>query len=138
MKLMNRRLLSRIVVAVLAVATLGVSLPVTAIAAPSSTSAVNAYTCTWYLIRRGDTLTKISRRYGVTIRAIMAANGMRSTRIYAGRYLCIPIPVTNPPPPTGGGPWYAQFWNNTVQSGSPALVRNDASVNFNWGFGTPD
>ena len=61
-----------------------------ALAAPQS------YTCTYYLVRRGDTLTTIGRRYGVTVQMMMSANGMRSTRIYSGRSLCIPryTPVT--------------------------------------------
>jgi hypothetical protein len=28
--------------------------------------------------------------------------------------------------------WKAEFWNNANLQGSPALVRNDSSINFNW------
>jgi hypothetical protein len=42
------------------------------------------------------------------------------------------------PPPPAGGPWYAEYWNNTNQSGPAALVRNDPAINFNWGYGSPD
>jgi LysM repeat protein len=43
-----------------------------------------------YQIRYGDTLSQIARRYGTTVNAIMAYNGLTSTRIYAGRWLLIP------------------------------------------------
>ena len=57
------------------------------------------YTCLYYKVRRGNTLSGISLRYGVTVRQVMNANGLRSTRIYTGQYLCIPryAPVRQPP-----------------------------------------
>ena len=33
--------------------------------------------------------------------------------------------------------WKAEYWSNPELSGSPALVRNDASINYNWGVGSP-
>ncbi len=46
--------------------------------------------CTWYTIRRGDTLLAIARRYGTSTRAIMAANNIaNANRIYSGQRLCI-------------------------------------------------
>ena len=138
MRQTNRKLLNRVLIAVLAVATLGFSIPNQALANENNKTVQGAYSCKYYTIKRGDTLTKISNLYGVTIRAIMQANGMTSTRIYTGRRLCIPVAVVNPSPTPSTGPWYGQYWNNTAQSGTPALVRNDAAVDFNWGFGTPD
>lgn len=41
-------------------------------------------------VRRGDTLSQISRRYRVSIAAIKAANGLRSHRIRAGDVLKVP------------------------------------------------
>jgi hypothetical protein len=38
------------------------------------------------------------------------------------------IPITN---------WQGEYYNNKALSGSPVLVRDDASVNFNWGSGSP-
>lgn len=57
------------------------------------------YTCLYYKVRRGNTLSGIGARYGVTVRQIMNANGMRSTRIYTGTTLCIPryVPVKHQP-----------------------------------------
>ncbi|MCD4738025.1 MAG: hypothetical protein K8R89_02035 [Anaerolineae bacterium] len=34
--------------------------------------------------------------------------------------------------------WAASYWNNTMLSGTPALTRQDANINFNWGTGSPD
>ncbi len=33
--------------------------------------------------------------------------------------------------------WRARFWNNKTQSGDPVLVRNDNTIDFNWGQGAP-
>ena len=33
--------------------------------------------------------------------------------------------------------WKAEYWNNRDLSGSPALVRNDKKVEFNWGVKSP-
>src|SRR5690606_2207379 len=33
--------------------------------------------------------------------------------------------------------WRGEYYNNNSLSGSPTLVRDDASVNFNWGAGSP-
>lgn len=44
-----------------------------------------------YTIRSGDTVTSIAARFGVSVDAILAANGLsRSSIIYAGRTLVIP------------------------------------------------
>ena len=34
--------------------------------------------------------------------------------------------------------WQAAYWNNMTLSGSPALERSDANLDFNWGQGSPD
>ncbi|HOQ97751.1 MAG TPA: PA14 domain-containing protein [Anaerolineae bacterium] len=33
--------------------------------------------------------------------------------------------------------WKAEYYGNTDLSGSPLLVRNDADINFHWGYGSP-
>lgn len=38
------------------------------------------------------------------------------------------------PPITG---WRGEYFNNTSLSGAPAVVRDDAGINFNWGAGAP-
>ncbi len=44
----------------------------------------------YYQVRYGDTLSQIALWYGTTVHAIMAYNGLTSTRIYAGQWLSIP------------------------------------------------
>lgn len=39
-----------------------------------------------------------------------------------------------PPPPET---WRGEYFNSTDLSGSPALVRNDPTIDFDWGFGSP-
>ncbi len=46
---------------------------------------------TWYRVRRGDSLYRISRKFGVSIRSIMRANNMRSTKLRPGQRLLIPL-----------------------------------------------
>lgn len=50
-----------------------------------------------YVVRRGDTLFSIARRYGTTVGAIMAANGLTSSTIYTGQRLLIPTSAAPPP-----------------------------------------
>lgn len=135
----GRRLAVAAAAGVLALA--GSGLPhMAAAAAPQAT------VCRWYVVRNGDQLGQLAIRYGSSILEIRRANGLRGTTIYIGQRLCIPVQVRAPaaPPATGGtgapapGPWTAEFWNNTEQSGAPTLRRTDAKVEFNWGFGSPD
>lgn len=77
-----------------------------------------------YIVQRGDTLSAIARRFGTTVQAIVAANGLRGTTIYVGQRLVIPGSGPQPGPgPTrpevvveAGGSGYqqggaAQGWN---------------------------
>lgn len=48
-----------------------------------------------------------------------------------------PPPTTVPPPP-GGGAWHGQYYNNISLSGNPVFLRDDSSVHFDWGAGSPD
>ncbi len=48
---------------------------------------------TIHLVQRGDTLSRIARRYGVRVADIVRANGIDNpNRIYPGQLLCIPEP----------------------------------------------
>lgn len=38
---------------------------------------------------------------------------------------------------TPGGQWRAEYYNNRDLTGAPAVVRNDAQINFDWGTGAP-
>ncbi|HEX7119859.1 MAG TPA: DUF5715 family protein [Longimicrobiales bacterium] len=43
-----------------------------------------------YTVRQGDSLWEIARRFGTTVAAIKAENGLRSSRVLAGQVLRIP------------------------------------------------
>jgi uncharacterized protein YraI len=36
-----------------------------------------------------------------------------------------------------GGAWEGRYWNNRDMSGDPVLIRQDASIDFDWGGGSP-
>jgi LysM repeat protein len=56
-----------------------------------------------YVVRRGDTLYSVARRYGTTVSAIMQANGLQnSNRIYVGQRLVVPTSGTAQPAATSG------------------------------------
>jgi hypothetical protein len=44
-----------------------------------------------YTVGRGDTLWSISRQIGASVESIKAANGLRTSRIYAGQTLKLPV-----------------------------------------------
>jgi len=44
-----------------------------------------------------------------------------------------------PTPPQGSYPtWQAFYYNNQTLSGSPALVRDESDINYDWGSSSPD
>jgi hypothetical protein len=38
---------------------------------------------------------------------------------------------------TGAGPWRGEYFDNRALSGTPALTRQDATIDFNWGSSSP-
>ena len=46
-------------------------------------------TGTRHKVRNGETLSTIARKYGVSVKQIMKANGMKNTNLRAGRYINI-------------------------------------------------
>ena len=51
-----------------------------------------------YRIRSGDNLSSIASRFGVSVRDLQAWNGLRGTRITAGRFLVVRPPSRSPAP----------------------------------------
>lgn len=96
------RLWRAVLAFMMALTLLGALLPGVALAAPpesaAQSTAQSGWGCTYYhTVRYGETLYRIAARYGVTIQAIMQANGIwNPNRIYAGQRLCIPGAVIAP------------------------------------------
>ena len=77
---------------------------------------------TEYVVVKGDTLSKIAKKFGVTLKAIEAANpGVEPTKLKVGQKLSIPAPAASPtaPAPTGMVPGSATGGEEiyTVKSG---------------------
>ncbi len=90
----------------------------------------------YYTVVRGDTMAIIAARFGSTVYAIMQANGMTNANfIYPGQALWIPG-AYRPPQPAPGS-WRGEYFNNERLAGAPSVVRNDGTINFDWGLGWP-
>jgi LysM repeat protein len=81
---------------------------VSSTAVPAPTTVPSSGTTATYTVQRGDTLYSIARRYGTTVEAIAAANGIANpSRIRVGQTLTIPGATGSPAPaPSGGGTTY--------------------------------
>lgn len=101
----------------------------------------------WYTVKPGDTMYKIATWFNTSVQAIMAANNINNpNRILVGQVLRIPgagapppvvvPPVVTPPPPPPTA-WTGLYYPNKDLSGTPALVRQDSDIQFNWGNGSP-
>ena len=79
---------------VLALIMVGLLMPAAVHAAPTPSAADESEygNCSdYHVVRRGETLSQIAERYGVSIRELMQANMLRNpNHIYAGQKLCIP------------------------------------------------
>ena len=62
--------------------------PTAAFAAPESAPAASGSD---HVVKPGETLSHIARRYGVTVNALVAANGLKSANyVYVGQHIYIP------------------------------------------------
>ena len=69
-----------------------------------------------HVVKRGENLTQIARRYGSSVKAIAAANGIRNAnRIYAGQRLVIPT-YGGGGYQGGGGWWYCVRRGDTLSA----------------------
>jgi len=69
---------------------------------------------TIYTVQPGDTLSAIAYRYGTTVWAIMHANNLSSSYIYAGQTLY--IPASSPAPPYPSAFYYTVRWGDTLSA----------------------
>jgi LysM repeat protein len=70
---------------------------------------------TVHVVRRGDTLYSVARRYGTTVNALMQANGLQnSNRIYVGQRLVVSTSGATQPAATSGS--YVVQYGDTLSS----------------------
>lgn len=98
-----------------------------------------------HVVKRGEYLKQIARRYGTTWQTLVHLNGIKNPNlIYPGQRLKVPIKCTKPSPkptsqpsPDPSKPWTGVYWNNRYLSGNPKYTRNHKVVNFDWGTQGP-
>jgi uncharacterized protein YkwD/chitodextrinase len=107
----------------------------------------------YQIIRNGSLLTAVSAAtlsyadmglqagttYTYAIRAYDGAGNVSA----ASNSRSVTTPVVTPPPTTtcgtpGAGAFTGCYYNNITLSGTPALVRTDSQINFDWGMFAPD
>jgi LysM repeat protein len=74
-----------------------------------------------YVVQWGDSLSNIAYRYGISVQALMSANGLTNPNfIYAGQVLTIPgasaPPVSPAPSTTPAKTYYTVVWGDTLES----------------------
>lgn len=60
------------------------------VASPSGTTTPGGLSGNTYVVKRGDNLSRLARRFGVTVDALKAANGLKTDVIRIGQVLIIP------------------------------------------------
>jgi LysM repeat protein len=90
----------------------------TATRTPTATPGPAPVCSVYYTVRWGDTLYSIARRFGTTVQAIAAVNGITNpSLIRIGQVLCIPggtVPPPPPPPPPPTDCWYVVKAGDTL------------------------
>jgi LysM repeat protein len=90
------------------------------------TYATGTFRAPYYYVAWGDTLNGISRRFGVSVNAIMQTNYLPSSNIYAGQALVIPGTGTPPSTPNAERVQFAWGAVSATRSGylNPGEVKN--------------
>ncbi len=97
-------------------------------------------TGTRYTVQWGDTLSSIGRKFGVSVQAIVAANGLTNPNfIRVGQVLLIPGTGTTPPPAPGPGTTYVVKAGDTLYAiaarfgvSVQAIAAQNGIVNINY------
>lgn len=92
-------------------------------ATPTSAPKASTSTSKTYTVKRGDTVSQIAKTHGVSVQAVLSANGLKATSIiYPGQKLTIPgakiTPVSNvtPTTPAAGTQTYVIKSGDTVSA----------------------
>ena len=109
-------------------------------ATPAPESAPAPAAAKTYVVSRGDNLSRIAKRFGVTLEALMEANGLKNAdRVDAGATLTIPAPAAATGTPASGGTpapaavtaFVADFFAKSASGDVNALVDDYAdTVNY--------
>jgi lipoprotein-anchoring transpeptidase ErfK/SrfK len=101
------------------------------LAAPTQAQAAPGAGGTVHIVRRGETLTQIARRYGVSVDALAAANGIANwNRIYVGQRLVIPA-AGGRAPAAPAAPAGARRWIEIDLSQQRLIAHEGARVVLN-------
>lgn len=117
--------------------TIVISLLLAALLLPMGVQTASASSCPIHVVQRGENLYRISLRYGTSVQAIAAANGIANpSRIYVGQRLS--IPCGSAPPPSGGR-FYTVRYGDTLYSiarhfgvSVQAIMRANGITNAHW------
>jgi len=147
---MSQRAMRRIGALMSIIVLLSVVLVPAAAASPATganASAAQSASCpVYYRVVRGDNLTRIGYRYGVSVAQLMRWNNIwNADRIYVGQVLVIwpyrcthPVPPPPPPPPPPpSASWRATYYNSRDLTGPIVLERAETRPCANWGWGSP-
>jgi hypothetical protein len=104
----------------------------------------------WTTIARASIIVQSTATGGYVTVGLTVANVLVPT-VSGPTPLATVLPVTPPPVPPTWTPapmptltqtpdpnqWRGEYYNNPNLQAPPSLVRNDPSINFDWGFGSP-
>jgi membrane-bound lytic murein transglycosylase D len=85
----------------------------------------------YHQVKRGEYFGSISKKYGVSISDIQAANNMKTTRLRAGQKLLIPLPAQKG---NKGGPYKQVTASKKVKTYTVKQGENQASVARRYGI----
>jgi single-stranded DNA-binding protein len=96
-------------------------------------------------VRRGSTLIVLEQDSpGDWLRVRLPDDGTEGWVFRAFTNFLGTAPLTPTPPPTPTAtptpvpvPWRGEYYDNLNLVGAPLLVRDDAAINFNWGYAAP-
>jgi lysozyme len=96
--------LHRVILLIVAVALIA------AVVAPVSAAPASDNCSQYYTVRHRDTLSRIARYFGTTVRALLSINYIPNPNtIYAGQVLCISSGYYPPPPPPPGQTYIVRY-----------------------------